>query len=53
MQVEGLVDPKQHEVYMTEPSDKTTNTILEVLQAGYLRHGAVLRTAKVKAARQA
>jgi molecular chaperone GrpE len=49
---DGLVDPRLHEVYLTETSDAPSNTILEVLQHGYVRHGTVLRTAKVKAARK-
>ena len=50
---EGTVDPRLHEVYLTETADAQPNTILETLQHGYVRHGTVLRTAKVKAARKA
>jgi molecular chaperone GrpE len=51
---DGLLDPRLHEVYITETRDDVpSNTILETLQHGYMRHGTVLRTAKVKAARKA
>ena len=48
----GLVDTRLHEVYITETlPNKPAGTILQVLQPGYVRNGTVLRTAKVKAAR--
>ncbi len=48
----GTVDPRLHEVYLTETTkDAPNGAILEVLQQGYQRRGSVLRTAKVKAAR--
>jgi len=47
----GLFNPEQHEVLLTEKSDKPDGTILEELQKGYLLHGKVLRPAKVKAAK--
>lgn len=48
----GTADPRFHEVYLTETlQDKPAGTILQVLQPGYVRNGVVLRTAKVKAAR--
>ena len=49
---EGNVNPQFHEVYLTETAGAPQNTILDVLQPGYQRHGTVLRTAKVKAARK-
>jgi molecular chaperone GrpE len=49
---EGMVDPRHHEVYLTETSDKhPANSIIQTLQKGYTRNGTILRTAKVKAAR--
>lgn len=54
IQSEGPVDPRLHEVYITDTSDTVQpNHILETLQHGYTRSGVVLRTAKVKAARKA
>jgi molecular chaperone GrpE len=48
----GTVDPRFHEVYLTETlPDTPAGTITQVLQPGYVRNGVVLRTAKVKAAR--
>jgi len=40
-------DPHFHEPLMQKESEKPENTILEVLQKGYLMHGKLLRTAKV------
>lgn len=47
----GVVDPRLHEVYTTETADAPAGTILETFQSGFRRNGTVLRTAKVKAAR--
>lgn len=48
----GLVDPRHHEVYLTETTDKhPANSVIQTLQKGYIRNGTILRTAKVKAAR--
>lgn len=50
---EGQVDPKLHEVYLTETTNAhTPGSIITVLQQGYTRNGTVLRTAKIKAARK-
>ena len=48
----GLIDPRHHEVYLTETTDKhPANSVIQTLQKGYIRNGTILRTAKVKAAR--
>ncbi|TSC73134.1 MAG: molecular chaperone GrpE [Parcubacteria group bacterium Gr01-1014_38] len=41
-------DPKLHEAVAEEPSHLSAGTITEVLAAGYLRNGQVLRAARVK-----
>ena len=41
-------DPKLHEAVAEEPSHLPAGTITEVLAAGYLRNGRVLRAARVK-----
>jgi len=41
-------DPYFHEALMKVESDKPENTIVEVLQKGYLLNGKVIRHAKVK-----
>ena len=40
-------DPYRHEALMTKPSSKEKNTVLDVMQQGYLLHDKVIRTAKV------
>jgi len=44
-------DPYMHEVMMYEKSDKQDNTIIEVLQKGYILNDKVIRHAKVKIAK--
>jgi len=44
-------DPYKHEVMMHEKSDKLNNTIVEVLQKGYILNNKVIRHAKVKIAK--
>lgn len=51
IQETGIVDPKLHEVYLVAQNSGPEGTIIETLQHGYVREGTVLRTAKVKAAR--
>lgn len=42
-------DPERHEAVMSEPAaEASVPTVAEVFQRGYLLHGRVLRTAKVK-----
>ncbi|PIQ84916.1 MAG: nucleotide exchange factor GrpE [Candidatus Omnitrophica bacterium CG11_big_fil_rev_8_21_14_0_20_43_6] len=50
IEAEGKIfDPNFHEALMqVENKDLPEHTIIEVLQKGYLIHGRVLRTAKVK-----
>jgi len=45
-------NPYMHEALLAEKSDKPSNTILEVLQNGYSLHGKIIRTAKVKIAKE-
>ena len=45
-------DPYKHEVMMHEKSDKLNNTIVEVLQKGYLLNDKIIRHAKVKIAKR-
>ena len=45
-------DPKLHEALLQEASDKEPNTVLEVLQKGYIVGDAVLRSAKVKVSKK-
>ena len=45
-------NPQEHEALLQSESDKPAGTILEVLQPGYRMHDRVLRTAKVKIAKQ-
>ncbi len=40
-------DPYRHEALMSKESDKPENTVIEVMQNGYLLHERVLRPAKV------
>lgn len=49
---EGRFDPKYHEALLQEESDKEQNTILEVLQKGYIVGDAIVRPARVKIARK-
>ena len=44
-------DPNIHEALLSEESDKPENTILEVLQKGYMFNDKVIRVAKVKVAK--
>ena len=44
-------DPYKHEVMMHEKNDKPDNTIVEVLQKGYILNDKVIRHAKVKIAK--
>ena len=44
-------DPYMHEVMMHEKSDKQDNTIVEVLQKGYILNNKLIRHAKVKIAK--
>jgi molecular chaperone GrpE len=50
IEAEGKIfDPNFHEALMqVENKELPEHTIIEVLQKGYLIHGRVLRTAKVK-----
>jgi len=54
IEAEGKIfDPNFHEALMqVENSELPEHTIIEVLQKGYLIHGRVLRTAKVKVSKQ-
>ena len=45
------MDPNLHEVMMAVESDKESNTIIEVLQEGYMIKGNVVRHSKVKIAK--
>ncbi|VVB53732.1 Protein GrpE [uncultured archaeon] len=45
---EGAFNPSLHEAIHAEPSDKPQNTIIEVIEKGYLLHDRVLRPARVK-----
>ncbi len=49
---EGKFDPKLHEALLQEDSDKEQNTILEVLQKGYIVGDTIVRPARVKIARK-
>ncbi|MEK6868002.1 MAG: nucleotide exchange factor GrpE [Nanoarchaeota archaeon] len=49
---EGKFDPKQHEALLQEESEKEQNTILEVLQKGYIVGDTIVRPARVKIARK-
>jgi molecular chaperone GrpE len=40
-------NPEQHEAMMSQPSDATPNTVLAVIQRGYLLNGRLLRPARV------
>ena len=44
-------DPYKHEVIMHEKDDKPDNTIIEVLQKGYILNDKVIRHANVKIAK--
>jgi molecular chaperone GrpE len=54
IEAEGKIfDPNFHEALMqVESKDLPEHTIMEVLQKGYLIHGRILRTAKVKVSKQ-
>ncbi len=54
IEAEGKIfDPNFHEALMqVENPDLPEHTIMEVLQKGYLIHGRVLRTAKVKVSKK-
>ncbi len=54
IEAEGKIfDPNFHEALMqVEHKDLPEHTIVEVLQKGYLIHGRVLRTAKVKVSKK-
>ena len=45
-------DPNKHEVLMCNKSDKPDNTIIEVLQKGYIVNDKLIRHAKVKIAKK-
>jgi len=45
-------DPYKHEVMMHEKNNKPDNTIVEVLQKGYILNDKVIRHAKVKIAKR-
>ena len=45
---QAMFDPYYHEPLQKVPSELPENTIIEVLQKGFLLHGNVLRHAKVK-----
>lgn len=45
-------NPHEHEVLLTETSDKPEQSILEELQPGYKLKNTILRTAKVKVAKK-
>jgi molecular chaperone GrpE len=52
LHAEGKFDPKLHEVLMAEEKEGIEkDTIIEVLQKGYLQNGKVIRPAKVKVAK--
>jgi molecular chaperone GrpE len=40
-------DPNLHQAVMQQPSDKPPNTVLQVLEQGYMLHDRVLRPARV------
>jgi molecular chaperone GrpE len=40
-------DPNLHQAVMQQPSDKPANTVLQVLEQGYMIHDRVLRPARV------
>ena len=44
-------DPHRHEAMTTVPSDQAPNTVVQVLQKGYLLHDRVLRPALVAVAK--
>jgi len=46
----GSFDPNRHEAVVTEPSDSTPNSILEVLRKGYTLGDRLIRPALVKVA---
>ncbi len=52
IKAEGFFDPKYHEALLQEESDKEQNTILEVLQKGYIVGDTIVRPARVKIARK-
>jgi molecular chaperone GrpE len=53
IEAEGKIfDPNFHEALIQEHKDLPEHTIIEVLQKGYLIHGRVLRTAKVKVSKK-
>ncbi len=54
VEAEGrLFDPHYHEALMqVEAKDLPENTIVEVLQKGYLMHERIIRTAKVKVSKK-
>ena len=54
VEAEGKVfDPNYHEALMqVENKDLPENTIVEVLQKGYLMYERVIRTAKVKVSKK-
>ena len=54
IEAEGKIfDPNFHEALMqVENKELPEHTIIEVLQKGYLIHGRILRTAKVKVSKQ-
>jgi molecular chaperone GrpE len=43
-----LFDPHKHEALMKVASDKKENVIIEEFQHGFMMHGQVIRTARVK-----
>ena len=40
-------DPNQHQAVMQQPSDQPDNSVLQVLEHGYMLHDRVLRPARV------
>ena len=40
-------DPNLHQAVMQQPSDKPANTVLDVLENGFMIHDRVLRPARV------
>jgi molecular chaperone GrpE len=51
IECKGKFDPYKHEVLLTEESEKEQDTILEELQSGYELNDSILRSAKVKIAK--
>jgi len=43
----AVFNPEFHEAMMTQPSDAPANTVLSVVQRGYLLNGRLLRPARV------